>query len=83
MSEPNPPFWLAWVAPFVTMSGLAWVVIRKLFVTAVREQMVDMHEENKGKLVIMGNRMSTVENTLARIEGRMQERWGDYSEDER
>lgn len=83
MSEPTPPFWLAWVAPFVATFGLAWVVIRKLFVTAVREQMVDMHEENKGKLATMGERMSMVENTLSRIEGRMQEHWGDYRGDYR
>lgn len=83
MSEPSQPYWLAWIAPLVAVFGLVWIVIRKLFITAVREQMTDMHEDNKGRMVVMGDRLSVVENTLSRIEGRMQERWGDYQEDER
>lgn len=82
MSEPSQPFWLAWVAPFLTISGVLWMIIRKLFVTAVREQMTDMHQENKGRLGVLDARLGVVENTLSRIEGRMQERWGDYKEAE-
>lgn len=83
MNEPATPWWLAWIMPMLGVLGLVGIVAKKLFTNAVREQMTGMHEENKGRLVVMGERMSVVENTLSRIEGRMQERWGDYQEDER
>lgn len=63
--------------------GIVGAIIKKIFTQAVRNEMSAMHEENKKRLVQVGNRMSVVENTLARIEGRMQERWGDYQEHDR
>jgi hypothetical protein len=65
----------------LTAMGAVGIVAKKLFTNAVREQMAEMHEENRKRLLEVSNRMSTVENTLARIDGRMQERWGDYQEE--
>lgn len=83
MNEPATPWWLVWIMPMLAVMGVVGIVARKLFTNAVREQMTEMHEENRLRLVEVGNRMSLVENTLSRIEGRMQERWGNYQEDER
>lgn len=83
MSEPTTPWWLAWIVPMLGVFAVIGAVAKKLFIQAVRSEMIDMHEENKERLVDMGNRVSVMENTLARIEGRMQERWGNYQEDDR
>jgi hypothetical protein len=83
MSEPNQPFWLSWILPVIAVLGIIGAIVKKLFAQAVRAEMSAMHEENRARLVDMGNRVSVMENTLARIEGRMQERWGNYQEDER
>lgn len=83
MSQQQEPYWLSWIVPMLAVLGVLWAFAKRLFTGAVREQMTVMHEENRGRLEGMADRMSVVENTLARIEGRMQERWGDYQEDER
>lgn len=73
MSEPTTPSWLVWVVPVITVMGAVGVIAKKLFTNAVREQMMEMHEENRKRLLV-------VEKTLSRIEGRMKERWGEYTE---
>lgn len=76
MSEPNQPYWLSWIVPMLAVLGVLWAFFKRLFTTAVREQMSTMHTENQ-------IRLQEIDGRLARIEGRMQERWGDYREDER
>jgi len=83
MSEPSQPYWLSWIVPMLAVLGVLWAFVKKLFTNAVRTEMTSMHEENRVRLVEMSNRVGVIENTLARIEGRMQERWGDYQEDDR
>lgn len=65
------------------MFAILGTIAKKLFTNAVREQMSGMHLENQTRLLEMGSRLSDVEVTLSRIEGRMQERWGDSREDQR
>lgn len=76
MSEPNQPYWLSWILPMIAVLGVLRVFVKKIFTSAVREQMNVMHAENQ-------TRLQEIDGRLARIEGRMQERWGDYREDGR
>jgi hypothetical protein len=83
MSEPSQPYWLSWILPMLGVLGALWAFVKRVFTNAVRELMTSMHHENQVRLDGVANRISVVENTLARIEGRMQERWGDYQENDR
>lgn len=83
MSQQNVPDWLSWVVPVIAVLGSLWAFVKWVFTSVVRTEMTSMHQENQVRLDDVGNRISVVENTLARIEGRMQERWGDYQENER
>lgn len=83
MSQQNVPDWQSWVVPVLAVFGFVGAIVKKLFTNAVRTQMAGMHQENSIRLDGVANRIGVVENTLARIEGRMQERWGDYQENER
>lgn len=60
----------------IAVLGVLWAFVKRLFTGAVREQMNAMHSENQ-------LRLQEIDGRLARIEGRMQERWGDYREDGR
>lgn len=83
MSEPTTPWWLAWIVPMLGVFAVIGAIAKKLFTQAVRVEMSGMHLENQTRLLEMGNRLGDVETTLSRIEGRMQERWGDSRQDQR
>lgn len=70
MSEPPP--WLAWGGGSIASAFLVWC-LKQLFSAAVRQEIESMHTQNL-------SRFSRLENALARIEGRLQERWGDSRE---
>lgn len=72
MSEPETPFWLAWVLPLVAVVGVVAAGAKRLFTSAVRNEMESMHRENQARL-------TKVENSLIRIEERMRMRWGDQT----
>lgn len=63
MSEPESPFWLAWVLPIISFVGLVAEGLRRI---------LRMHIENQ-------TRFGKIENTLERIEDRMRRRWGDHT----
>lgn len=67
----------------IAIFGVLTAIVKKLFTNAVRREMSSMHEENQNRLREIGGRVDDMENTLARIEGRMQERWGGYRENQR
>jgi hypothetical protein len=83
MSQDPVPWWLSWVVPVLALVGAVSALVRRVFTHAVRAEMRGMHQENQTVMLEMGNRLNDVETTLARIEGRMQERWGDYGQHER
>lgn len=70
MSEPNTPWWLSWIVPLIAALGFVWMLVKKLFADVAREEMTEINR-----------RLGKVELSLQRIEGRMQERWGDSRED--
>jgi len=81
MSQPEEPFWLAWVIPILAVIGVVWSILTRAFKHAIREQMNDMHQENQAHLREMELNLSEIAERLSNIEGRMQERWGDSRPD--
>lgn len=81
MSEPETPFWLAWVVSIrgalsavgVTAAGY---VIRKLFISAVENVTQGMHHDNQLRFGEVEKCQRAQAETLAWIKGRMEERWG-------
>jgi hypothetical protein len=64
------PSWLSWVAPTVVVLGALWATLKWLFVATVRSEMTSMHQENQ-------ERFQEIEKSLAKISGRLDERWGE------
>lgn len=77
MSEaPTPPSWIGWIVPFLTVTAALWAIVRRVFVSAVRNEMSSMHEENQTRFREVDDRLGSMANSLSRIEGRLEERWG-------
>jgi hypothetical protein len=69
MSQQDP-YWLSWIAPTVLLLGTLWALLKWLFVATVKTEMSSMHEENQ-------KRFREIEKSLAKIQGRLEERWGE------
>lgn len=80
MSDPTPPSWLAWLSS-VPVVGMLWLVIRNLFINAVRSVGVQNHLENQNRSREIETRLGEVEESVAWIKGRIQDRWGDSGKD--
>lgn len=76
MSEPETPFWLAWIAPMLGVLTAIGYIVRNLFVGAVEQVTKGMHQDNQARFREMEKRQNDQEETLAWIRGRIVERWG-------
>lgn len=75
MSEPVTPWWLAWILPALAVLGVLWALIRRLFTSAVREEMATMHVENQERFRELESQVADIRSAIARIEGWLK-RWG-------
>lgn len=66
MSEPSN--WVTWTGAGIAGPLVIWIA-KSLFSAAVRIEIAAMHAQNQ-------ERFQHLESALARIEGRLQERWG-------
>lgn len=69
MSEPVTPWWLGWILPMLGVMAVVWTTVKRLFTTAVRDEMSQMHGENQARLLTVETRLGEIEVSLGTIEG--------------
>lgn len=83
---PENPDWLAWIGPIAAATGVVWAFLRRFFMTVTREELrqtlqdiqaerLRLHGENVARFEELFERLASVEQSQARMEGQLSGRY--------